>query len=454
MKRTLPVLFLGVLVAALDIALVAVTLPAIQDAFSASERAVSWVLGAFVLFTLAGLPLMTRLSDVYGRRKVFLADLGLFGAGLVVVLLAPSLGWLLVGRCIQGLGASGMFPVASAVIGDAAEPERRGRMLGLLGSVYGIAFIIGPILGGILVGFGWRYPFAVNLVLAVGAIWASSGRVPDVVRPERRGFDPLGVLTLTGAVAALALGLNQIETTHLFASLGSPTVWPLLAAGVVLAPAFLMLERRSTDPVLSPQLLLRRQVLLVCLFAAGAGMTEALFVFLTDYAASAFAASTRTASFMLLPLVFAVAIGSPLAGRLLDRTGSRVMILFGLLLSSAGMARLGWGEASPATFYGGTVLIGLGLACLLGSALSYILLAEAARGQRAAAQGINTIFISIGQLVGSALIGALASSAASPADGYRLAFRLVAAIGVVQMVFALLLRGRQAERASASSTSD
>ncbi|HUF07834.1 MAG TPA: MFS transporter, partial [Rhodothermales bacterium] len=118
----MPVLFLGVLTTALDIARVATTLPAMRAAFALDERRASWLLGTFVLFTLLGLPLMTKLSDRHGRRTIYLIDFGLFITGGIVVISSVDFGVLMIGRALQGLGAAGIFPVASAVIGDTIEP--------------------------------------------------------------------------------------------------------------------------------------------------------------------------------------------------------------------------------------------------------------------------------------------------------------------------------------------
>ncbi len=120
---------------ALDIAIVGPALPAIQDTFGVSERAIAWVFSMFVLFNLVGLPLMAKLSDVFGRRLVYTLDILLFGVGSIIVAFSPSFTVLLIGRAVQGVAASGIFPVASAVIGDVFEPERRGRALGVLGAV-------------------------------------------------------------------------------------------------------------------------------------------------------------------------------------------------------------------------------------------------------------------------------------------------------------------------------
>ena len=442
----MPVLFLGVLTTALDIALVATTLPAMRAAFELDARRASWLLGTFVLFTLLGLPLMTKLSDRHGRRTIYLIDFALFITGGIVVISSVGFGVLMVGRALQGLGAAGIFPVASAVIGDTIEPARRGRALGILGSVYGLAFMFGPILGGILVQFGWRWPFIANLCLAAIVLIVSRKRVPDFRAEYESAIDWPGIGVLAVLLGSLSIGMNQIDTASFAESLSSVSVWPLLLLSVLLLPVFKRIEDHADDPVLRPGLIRRRQVLLVCLFATAAGLVEAGFVFMTDFTKNALEVSDRVASFMLLPLVGAVSVASPLAGRLLDHIGSKAIIGGGLLLIAGGMSVLGWAAPSAGAFYAGSVAIGIGLACLLGSALSYILLAEADVAERTVAQGVNTIFISIGQLLGSAVIGAIAASALSPTEGYQQAFAWIGVTAAVLCLVSLLLNDRKKER--------
>ncbi len=147
-NKILALLFVGVLMAALDIAIIGPALPSIQATFGVDERALTWVFSIYVLMNLVGTPLMAKLSDIYGRRNIYVMDVALFGLGSAIVLVSPSFGVLLLGRAIQGLGAGGIFPVAAAVIGDTFPPEKRGGALGLIGAVFGLAFIVGPILGG------------------------------------------------------------------------------------------------------------------------------------------------------------------------------------------------------------------------------------------------------------------------------------------------------------------
>src|SRR5690606_981684 len=147
-------------------------------------------------------------------------------------------------------------------------------------------------------------------------------------------------------------------------------------------------------------------------------------------------------------LVFAVAVGSPVLGRRVDRVGSRAVILLSTALLTAGLAVVGLVGGARAAFYAGSVLIGLGLSGLLGSALSYILLNESQAGERAVAQGVIPLFISIGQLVGGALIGAVVTSVGAGPAGYRSAFQVIAGVTFVLTLLALGLKRRDAERAT------
>nr|HRJ43820.1 MFS transporter [Caldilineaceae bacterium] len=196
----LTVLFLGVLMGALDIAIVGPALPAIQNAFAIDERAVVWIFTMYVLFNLIGAPLMAKLSDRYGRRAVYLADVALFAGGSLLVALAPNFGLLLAGRALQGISAGGIFPVASAVIGDTFPEEKKGRALGMIGAVFGLAFIVGPILGGILLIWGWQWLFLVNLPVA-GLVMILGSRSLPTTRPAVvQPFDLPGMAALAVAV--------------------------------------------------------------------------------------------------------------------------------------------------------------------------------------------------------------------------------------------------------------
>ena len=445
-NRILAVLFTGVLMGALDIAIIGPALPALRESFGIDDRAAAWMLGIYVLFNLIGTPLMAKLSDRYGRRAVYAADVAIFGIGSLVVAAAPTYGGVLTGRAIQGLGAGGVFPVASAVIGDVFPPERRGAALGLIGAVFGVAFLVGPILGGVLLLLSWHWLFLINLPIAAAVVVAALRILPAARAEEPRPFDWAGMGVLAVMLTALALALNRIDATAPLSSLTGPDVLPFLLTAALLAVAFPWVEGRARDPVIRPGLFRNRQIVIASGLSLGAGVSEAAVVFVPALLVAAFEVSTSTAAFMLLPIVVAMAVGSPLLGRLLDRAGSRLVVVLSTALITVGMGMVAFFTATLALFYTAGIIIGVGMAGLLGSALRYVMLNEAPRADRGAAQGILTVFISIGQLAGAAVLGAIIASTGGEVSSYADAFLVVAVLTTLLTVAAFGLRGRAAER--------
>ncbi len=447
-NKLLLVLFIGVLMGALDIAIVGPALPSIQAGFGVDDRTITWVFSGYVLFNLIGTPLMAKLSDTFGRRSIYILDVLIFAIGSLVVALSPNFSILLVGRAVQGFGAGGIFPVASAVIGDTFPPEKRGSALGLIGAVFGIAFLIGPILGGILLMWGWNWLFLVNLPIALLVIVMSWQLLPNTHPDRRPAFDWEGMAMLAILLASLAYGLNQIDTAHFISSILSMSVSPFLLIAVAALFAFIWAEQRAEDPVLHLDIFRKRQVLLAAGLAGGAGLGESAMIFLPALLVATFDVTTSQASFMLLPIVLAMAVGSPLVGRMLDKKGSKVVILMGTSLLTVGMALLSFFSGSLVLFYTAAVLIGVGLSALLGAPLRYIVLNETTETQRGIAQGAISLFTKVGQLTSAALVGAVAASAGGGIEGYESAFFAVAVVSLVLIIFATALKNRTAELAT------
>jgi len=446
-NRLLGVLFVGVLMGALDIAIVGPALPAIQAEFGLDSRAGSWIFSSYVLANLIGTPLMAKLSDRYGRRAIYVLDVGLFAAGSLIVALSHGSGlfWLLLlGRAVQGLGAGGIFPVASAVIGDTFPPQKRGGALGLIGAVFGLAFLIGPVIGGLLLGFGWQWLFLINLPIAVAVVALAWRLLPHHPVAATARFDWRGMIALTLALGGLAYGLDSIDTAHVWASLTTTEVWFPIAVSAAAWLVLLRIERTAKNPVFPTRLFARRQLTIGYVLTAGAGLGEASLVFMPSLAVAALGVPAGVASYLLMPVVLAMAVGSPLAGRLLDRLGSKVVILSGVAVMTVGMFLLGATAGSLGWFIGSGVLIGFGLSALLGAPIRYVTLNETTTAERSAAQGLVNTFTSMGQLLGSAVVGAVAASVGAAA-GYTTAFAMIGVLGIVLFGAALLLKSRQDE---------
>jgi EmrB/QacA subfamily drug resistance transporter len=451
-NKVLLVLFLGVLMGALDIAIVAPALPSIQKFFGIGDRILTWTFTIYVLFNLIGTPLMAKLSDTYGRRSIYTLDVTLFALGSLIVALSPAnlFAMLLVGRALQGFGAGGIFPVASAVIGDTFPPEKRGGALGLIGAVFGLAFLIGPILGGIILTVtGWQWLFIINLPIALIVIIMGWQLLPVTHPASTHTFDWAGMLILSVLLASLAFGLNQIDTQNFFSSLVSLNVWPFLLTGIILLFVFPQMEKKAESPILNLSLFKSRQTVLASMLSAGAGLGESGMVFIPALAVAAMPTiiNTHNASYLLMPVVLAMAVGSPLVGRMLDKFGSKVMVFSGTLLLAIGMLMLSNSTLISALwgFIAAAAVIGLGLSSLLGAPMRYIMLNEASAAERTSAQGMITLFTSVGQLTSSALVGAVAASMGGGVKGYGTAYMVVGIVAGIMVILTLGLKNRQQE---------
>ncbi|MHB8580082.1 MAG: MFS transporter [Ignavibacteriaceae bacterium] len=444
-NKLLGLLFTGVLMAALDIAIVGPALPAIQKQFGIDERAAAWIFSIYVLFNLVGTPLMAKLADTIGRRSIYIIDIILFASGSLVVALSPNFSILLLGRAIQGFGSGGIFPVASAVIGDTFPQEKRGSALGLIGAVFGIAFIIGPIIAGVLLMFSWHWLFIINLPIAFFIIAGSTKLLNNSNKEKKGKFDLRGMLLLGIILASITYGFNQIDTKEFFQSLISLSVLPFILVPVILLPLFKSTEEKAGNPVLRMKLFASKQVILVSLLSIGAGIVEAAIVFVPPLLVATFKVTSSTASFMLFPVVLAMAAGSPTAGRMLDKMGSRAVLIAGTILLSIGMFALALNSGSLFLFYTAASISGIGMGFLLGAPLRYIMLKEARESERASGQGVLTLFTGTGQLFGSALVGAVATSQGGGAAGLQIAYGMVGAILFLLIIVSFNLKSRTEE---------
>jgi MFS family permease len=441
-RATLAVLFVGVLLAALDIAIVGPALPAIRGTFAVAPRWLPAVFSVYVLFYLVGTPLLAKRSDRIGRRRVFLESLAVFALGSLVAAAAWSFPALLLGRAIQAFGAGGLLPVAAAVIAETVPLERRGRTLGLIGAVFGVAFLLGPLLGALLLDSSWRWLFVVNVPVALVLMAAAARLLPQAGGAGARRFDVSGSVLLAVVLAAAVIGIAQIDMNAPAASLLSLRVWPCFALLALGLPLLWAVEKRAADPVLSPTLLRSPQLRVVGAIAIAVGAVEAGMVFLPDIAVLNFGVDAATASLTMMPLVPTLAVGAPLAGWLLDHIGSRTVVQLGLVLTVLGLLLFALSPLDWGNFYLSGALVGFGMSALLGAPLRYIVLHEAGAERRGAGQALLTLCVSVGQLVGAAMIGGVVGSASEVLPGYRQSLLAVAAACVLALVLSIALRGR------------
>ena len=445
--QILALLFAGVFMGALDISIIGPVLHPIQKTIEISVKDLGWVYSIYVLFNLIGISFFARLSDIYGRRHIYMINIALFGIGSLMVAFTDNYAMLLIGRAVQGFGASGIFPVASAVIGDVFPAEKRGRMLGLIGAVWGIAFLVGPPLAGLMLTFfEWHVLFLINIPIAIVLLYYSNRMLPSVRIDKPSALDPKGIILLGLLLGCFTYGMNNLQSLPLSEGIQSLTVWPFFLSSVLLLLYLINLEKQSPKPLINIKLFKSRQIRIVSIIAFLTGSLQSCFVFIPHMAGDAFHTTAAKASFMLIPFVLAMAIGSPLFGRMVDKKGSKIVILIGLVLMIISTIMLSFYAADFALFITAGVFFGLGLSILSGSSLRYIMLNEVDIHQRALTQGLLTIFVSMGQITGGAVVSGMVAKYVVMLDGYKSVFISISVLIAGVLLISIRLRNRKDEK--------
>src|SRR6188472_1194794 len=240
-------LMLGMFLAALDQTIVATALPTIVGDLGGLDH-LSWVVTAYLLAATISTPLYGKLGDMLGRKPVFLAAILIFLAGSMLAGLAQSMGQLIAFRALQGIGAGGLMVGAQAIIGDIVPPRDRGRYMGLIGSVFAVSSVAGPLLGGFLVdNLSWRWVFYVNMPIGALAVLIVVTRLHLHTPPVRHKIDVLGAALLSAGVASLILVTTWGGSEYAW---GSATIVGLAVAGLLLLVAFVWQESRAPEPIL------------------------------------------------------------------------------------------------------------------------------------------------------------------------------------------------------------
>jgi MFS family permease len=437
-KGLITVLFTGVFMAALDTAIVGPAIPVLRETFGVDNRAVGLVMSVFVLCSLCSTALMANLSDRYGRRPVYLFSVSTFALGSLLIALSPSFWMVIASRAIQGIGAGGITPTASAVVGDLFAPAQRGKMLGLIGATYGMAFVLGPPLASsLMLVASWHWIFLLNLPIAAAILYMGARVLPQQrASGTQPALDLAGIAVTFVLLSALVLGITRM----LDPVLGVP-VWPwLLLAAALLLALLVVLEKRAAAPLIPLFLFSNRQLATTYLLALGSGFGMGSVIFLTSIATHAYGVTPKNAGFVLLPLVVCSMLGSGGGGRLLNRLGPRSMMLMGFAMLALGYGLSAITGVGLWLFLLASVPAGLGIGIVVGGALRSIALDEAPLAVRAAAQGLINICTAIGTLVASASISAIADLAGGGTAGFCQAYVLVAALMLAMLLLALGLR--------------
>ncbi|MFE9570723.1 MFS transporter [Streptomyces sp. NPDC006692] len=428
---------------ALDFSVLNVALPALGKDLGLNQSALQWAVTAFALPSGGFLLLFGRAADLFGRKKLFLTGLAVFGAASLLATLAWSPASFLTGRALQGLGAAVIVPTGMSLLTTTfPEGPLRDKALGISGTLLSLGYTTGMVLGGVMTDtLGWRSTMGLLVAFAAIVLALAPGLLPESRTPERPRLDVPGAVTVTGGLLAVIYALSTAAQR----GFGGVDVWGTLLAGLALLAAFVVVESKAQAPLVSLPMLKRRTVAWGNLggLVTFSMMSTVVFV-LTLYLQETLGLSSFETGLIFGIQGVASALAGSYAAKLIGRFGSRRVLVASLLGQGLFVgALLGLGTDSGALL--ATVAVSLASMCHLGAIISYgvTVTSGVPNEEQGLATGLVTTTQQVGLTVGIPLLGVLATTQASLFDGVRTVLAIDAVIVIAAAtLIGLGLRGR------------
>ena len=444
---------MGIFLATIDGSIVNVALPTLTTELGADFATVQWVVLAYLLTITTLQAIVGRLADMYGRKVFYNSGFVVFTVGSLLCGLAPTVGWLIAARVLQGVGAALILALGLAIVTEAFPPGERGRALGIAGSIVSIGIVTGPTLGGLIIeNLSWHWIFFVNVPIGILGTYLAWRYVPNSRPLGGQQFDLGGAATLCVFLLALLLGL----TTGQRQGFTSPEALGLFITAAFFLVTFIIIERRHPQPIIAPSLFASRlfRVNVATGFLVFIGLGSGVLI--PFYLEITLGYTVQQTGFLLAVLPIALGITAPISGTLSDRFGSRPISVIGLSITL--LAYLALSTLTTETTAAGFALrylpLGIGVG-LFQSPNNSAIMGSVPRERLGIASGLLAITRSLGQTVGIAVLGAIwaavvlgaaggavaggaeAAPPAAQAAGLRVASLAAAGLAAVALVIAL-----------------
>ena len=409
----LVVVSIGFFMTLLDLTIVNIAIPNMITKLHASLDDILWVINAYALVLAVLLITCGRLGDLFGQRKLFFAGIALFTLASAACGLAPSAGFLIGFRAVQGLGAAMLMPQTLAILTMVFPAERRGAAFGVWGAVAGVATIAGPTLGGLLVtAFDWRYIFFINVPIGIVVLVLTVLLIPDLRTGRRHSFDVGGVVLASLALLAICYALVEGQKYDWGTITSFISIPLLLGVGIVLLGAFLYIQSRRQDAEpLVPFSLFRDRNYALMNIVAGFIAIGMLGIFLpfSIYLQSVLGFSALKAGLTMAPASLVAMFVAPVAGRMSDRIGGKYILMAGLLLFGGGMGAIALIAQANSVWYdflAPQFVAGIGIGCTF-APMTTVAMRNVSPMMAGAASGVFNTTRQVGTVIGTAGVGAL-----------------------------------------------
>jgi EmrB/QacA subfamily drug resistance transporter len=400
-------LMLAMLLAALDQTIVSTALPHIAIDLKGLNK-LSWVVTAYLITSAVTTPLYGKISDQFGRKKIFMTAIIIFLIGSVLCGLSQNMNQLIIFRGLQGIGAGGLMSLALAVVGDIIPPRQRGRYQGYFGGVFAVSSIIGPLLGGFFTDhLSWRWIFYINIPLGIIALSAISARLHLPVRKTEHRIDFLGAGLLACSVVCLLLITVFGGTTYAWQS---SQIYGMAIGGILSGILFIIREHYAAEPII-PLRLFKSDIFRISsiLSLLSGGVMFGALIFIPEYQQIVRGYSATKSGLLMLPLIFGLLVSMIISGRLISKLGKyRIFPIFGTAVTIVAMwlfSHIAL-NTSQRTLSLWMIILGVGI----GSYMQVMTLAvqnSVDRKDMGTATSVVTFFRSMGSSFGTAIFGAI-----------------------------------------------
>jgi EmrB/QacA subfamily drug resistance transporter len=404
----------GIFMGAIDTGIVTPARTIIQNNLMVDDKTGIWLITIYTLAYAASIPVMGKLADRYGRKKIYITSIALFGLGSLLCGLSRytgSFSLLIAARAIQAIGGGGIMPVATAEFGTSFPIEKRGMALGLIGGVYGIANIFGSLAGSAILDlFGtsnWQYIFFVNIPISIFIIIAGIFVLPDHKEKAIKKIDGLGTLTIVIMVLSLLYGLKQIDFFDFSNSITSTGVYPFLLLFAVLVPIFILIEKKAEDPIINLRYFTNVRIVATLAVSFASGFVLMGIVFIPQFCENSLKVASGDGGYFTVILGLLSGVSAMLSGKLIDKIGAKLVLLIGFSISIIGALFLIFVAAvnpSMLTVVISLMLLGFGMGFTIGAPVNYMMLENIKDSESNSGLATLSLIRSIGTSIAPAIM--------------------------------------------------
>ena len=369
---------IGVFMAALDNGIVSAALQTINTSFDVPDNWGAWGVTIYTLGLAISVPIVGKLSDKYGRKKLFIIEISLFALGSFLIAISPNFTFYLISRFIQAMGGGGIFIIGSSYVLSTFPLEKQGKALGLLGAMNGVGAVLGPNIGSFILDLtgNWHYLFLINVPIAIVLVLLGIFKIKESKEPSSKKLDFFGTVLLSFAILGIMYGITNLDGVNLVESFMQPEVYGFILAGVLVFIALLFHEKRlegkGGDPILPFTLLSKAPYLVTLLIGSLSGALLASMIFVPSFASTILGISESSSGYWMTPLALASGVGAALGGVLADKKGPVFAVAVSGIISFVGFLLFAEWANDGFSFIIASIVAGCGIGVLLGAPLNML----------------------------------------------------------------------------------